>query len=269
MSVSNVIAQEVNDDGTLGYKVYTSSNDPTKKPDSSKNTDEGKTAENGTTIYGLTFANNYEVTLGDNAYDPDTVDPENYDASKAALDITKTIVGHYADYSYAFPFNVTFTVPSNVAADDVKSVNAILNGEKITIDLTSATGYDFNLAQGGSLIIPQLPAGVTYTVNEKLADADVANVAKYQASYKVTGLAADTTKTTTATAGAGVSLATDTILLAEDGTNDVVAYTNTLPDADVTPTGILINNAPYIILAVIAIGGMTAYIVKRKNEVEE
>ena len=49
-------------------------------------------------------------------------------------------------------------------------------------------------------------------------------------------------------------------------TLDDVAYTNTFDDASVSPTGILINNAPYIILALVAAGGMTFYVVKKRKE---
>ena len=41
--------------------------------------------------------------------------------------------------------------------------------------------------------------------------------------------------------------------------------TNNLNDADISPEGILISNLPYIALALVAIGGLVAYVIVRRQ----
>ena len=70
-------------------------------------------------------------------------------------------------------------------------------------------------------------------------------------------------------AATGASLATYDNYLLVDKATDEIAYTNDY-NADLdTPTGILINNLPYIALALVAIGGLVAYVVVRRRQDDE
>ena len=280
LEVKNIIAQEggsIDEDGngvatTEGDKVDVTVDDPTVKPDgtvpgTTDEKDDGEEATNGVTVYGLTFDNNYQKTISE---DPENIDPDPTDPSKGnygVLGVTKTVVGDFADKVAAYPFEITMQAPANYTGEatvDAYIYTGDTKGETpIKVNLKGTT--EFALADGQALVFEKLPAGMTYKVNEKLGEAGVQNEDKYVASYAVLGDGADT-----ATGDKGAALATAVVQMtdAEDA-NDVAAYTNTLDNDDVTPTGILMQNAPYILVATLAAGGLVIYLAKRREEEEE
>ena len=255
-----------------GAKVDLTVTDPTVKPDGElpgkdeDNTeDPGSEAENGITVYGLTFDNNYQKTISE---DPENIDPDPTDPSKGnygVLGVTKTVVGDFADKVTAYPFEITMQAPANYTGEatvDAYIYTGDTKGDKVVVNLKGTT--PFELADGQALVFDQLPAGMTYKVNEKLNTATVQNVDKYVASYAVLGDGAATKNDN----AKGAALATEVIQMT-DTNKDVATYTNTLEDEDVTPTGILMQNAPYILVATLAAGGLVIYLAKRREEEEE
>ncbi len=126
------------------------------------------------------------------------------------------------------------------------------------------SAQNFALKHGQTLRFYEIEAGTKYSVTEKLATSGVTKADQYTASAtaKVGG-----TDVTVDTVDKHKDLTVETYVIDDDtATLDDVAYTNTFDDDSVSPTGILINNAPYIILALVAAGGMTFYVVKKRKE---
>ncbi len=205
-------------------------------------------------VPGIAFKNIYRKTEGDGTL------------ANAPLKVTKTLAGEGADTALAFPFTITLT-PGEGAATTAQSAQVYdANGNAVGAPISVA--YDtptiFNLKGGETLAFVYLPAGTRFEVTETMANADaysayapsvIVNTDEYNAS-------ADLGQTLAAQA------AGDTYLVAEND-KDVAAYTNTYDASIDTPTGILISNLPYIVLALVAIGGLVAYVVVRRRQDDE
>ncbi len=238
-------------DGTgEGEKV-----DPTKK-DPTGDTAETEPGDGNVDVQGFTFDNTYKKT--------NTKDDKN---EEGFLNISKTVAGEYGDKTYGFEFEITLNAP-RLAAENAKAKYSIYQGTSETPVKSGTMDYDapqsFTLADGQTLRFYEIEAGTTYSVTEKLSTSAVTKADQYTASAtaKVGGESKDVddvAKHTDLTVGTYV-IDDSTVTL------DDVAYTNTFDDTSVSPTGILINNAPYIILALVAAGGMTFYVVKKRKE---
>ncbi len=220
---------------------------------------------------GMKFTNTYtkiaDSTPTDRTEDPDTDETE----STASYVVTKTVQGTYGDKTKQFKFEMTVdTSKTNVTAPTITYYK--LGADKTTVtEITPAADgkVSFTLADGEKLVVEGAPVGTLYTVTENLANDDEA-AKKYAAGTVVTEKAAvNTTKGTTLNVNDKETWGKDvtvTAALVADGENSA-AYTNeNAKDDTTTPTGILINNAPYIILALVAAGGMTFYVVKKRKE---
>ena len=220
--------------------------DPTD-PDPS---DDKEDVTDGNKAAGCSFTNSYNKVL--------TNDGEN-----GVLEFSKTVAGDYADLTQAFPFTLTLTIPEEAAdftevsyTEAGTAKTAAVTGGKVTINAS--------LKNGEKLVINTLPAGTTYKVEETLADGTVNNSGKYTPEVDFADV--DTAANTKGTAGANLAVEG---LVADTDTQNTADYTNTYEDENTTPTGVIINNLPYIILAVVAVGGMVAYVaVKRRNKEE-
>lgn len=160
-----------------------------------------------------------------------------YTANK--LEVTKTVTGAAGDKNYPFSFVVTFTGPEGKTWDASKLTFA--ENAKSATYVNNA--WNFTLSHGERISFANLPKGVTYSVVEKYLNADnqiTINDIVYTASYK------DETGTM------GVDAKTATVTNATKGFVD---------------TGVILDNAPYILmLAVVAAGAMTLVIKKRREE---
>ena len=205
--------------------------------------------EDGT---GLEF-NGVIVKKGDDKVDPtkeptatdgfgfkNTYKEEIDNPEKAALTVTKKITGALADKTKTFPITVELTLPATATAADV----ALKDGSTATLNGTTATA---NLADGGKIEFAKLPAGTTFVVKE---DQD--------AAYK--------SKTT------GFVKTEDTALVEGDvekeGKEPMTAAGNAVTiennREDVIPTGVIINNLPYMLMVAIAVAGV-AYMQLKKR----
>ena len=202
---------------------------------------------------GFTFKNTYQKTEGDGTL------------ANAPLKVTKTVTGENAPTDTSFPFTMTLT--KALGADDTAPTAQVYdaqgNAKGNPIAVTYGTPFTFNLMNGETLAFVTLPAGTRYAASETMANADAYSA--YAPSVIVN------TDEYTASADLGQTLAAqaDGTYLVEENDKDLVAYTNDY-DKDIdTPTGILISNLPYIVLALVAIGGLVAYVVVRRRNADE
>ena len=252
----------VKNDGTKTVEVKKSTDGTTegekvdvKKQDPTKDTEETGTSDGTVTVQGFTFDNQYKKT--NKKTDDDT---EGY------LNISKAVAGDYGDKTYGFEFAITLTAP-RLAATGAKAKYSIYNAGGTKVDggeMEYGSAQNFALKHGQTLRFYEIEAGTKYSVTEKLASSGVTKADQYTASAvaKVGG-----NDVTVGTVEKHEDLTVETYVIDDDtATLDDVAYTNTFDDDSVSPTGILINNAPYIILALVAAGGMTFYVVKKRKE---
>ncbi len=242
---------EVKKEGTgdkEGEKVDVTKTDPTKDS-------EETTGDNSVTVQGFTFDNKYAKT-----------NTKTDDNTEGFLNISKTVEGDYGDKTYGFEFAITLTAP-RLAAADAKAKYSIYNtdGTKASSgEMAYGSAQAFALKDGQTLRFYEIEAGTKYSVTEKLASSGVTKAEQYTASATAKVAGEDVNVDTVAK---HTDLTVETYVIDDStDTKDDVDYTNTFDDTTVSPTGILINNAPYIILALVAAGGMTFYVVKKRKE---
>lgn len=201
-------------------------------------------------------------------------DADNDGKSSYAFKLTKDVAGSFASQSYNFDFNLSITLPDSYK--DFGKATVRVNGYTANL-LTNTTNFNNDdtvatiqlpvesinvvyLHHNDSLIIEQLPAGTKIQVTE------VASGMKYLPTYSGkwgAGAAALPSPYTKTADNAGDSLATETFVVGEDGA--YVQFTNTLRDKDVTATGIVISNLPYILMVGIALTGIGFLTLSKKR----
>jgi len=200
------------------------------------------------------------------------------------LDISKMVTGQYADATLGFVFTPTFE--RALDKDEVISIGTIIGADgtptsrivTVTFAANGTTGVadptTFTLAHGETIKFEgvnssdtekfgkgTLPIGTTWTVMET-------GSAGYTASAIVNNNSATEEgpfPTSPGTAGANLTVNTD-------GTNALIAglsinkaaFTNEY--RTVSPTGILLNNLPFILLIVVALGGFVGYIASKRRK---
>lgn len=169
--------------------------------------------------------------------------------SAGSLEVTKEVTGNLGDKNKKFNVTVTFTAPAGkTVAGDISYVE---NRETKTIKPSDwkdgVATKRIAVADGDTITFTNIPYGVTYTVVEddytKAADGTTKDYdpAKYEFS--------DTNPTK-----------------AIDSATDTVTITNNKGDSNID-TGVILDNAPYILmLTVVAAGAMTLVIKKRREE---
>lgn len=196
----------------------------------------------------------YYVALREQgAADTDKENNNKIEATKAftntynagTLKVEKTVKGNMSDYDQYFTFKVVF----NANGYDVSKANigVIYHSDHETADGSAAPGNQpdtisfgekgntFYLKHGDTIAFTNVPYGVTYTVEET-----------DKAGYTATGEVATANEF--------------------DQREEDVAIVNTLGDGNID-TGVILDNAPYILmLAVVAGGAMTLVIKKRREE---
>lgn len=174
----------------------------------------------------------------------DKFDDNKYSAG--SLNVKKVVEGNLGDKNKKFDFTVVFT---NNTGKEIKSeITATVAGHavddfNVAWDANKQYTYDFSLAHDETATFANLPYGVTYTVTEADYTGD-------KGGYQ--------TPTNAYSEDAGTHNAIDTA-------SETLTITNTKTgDVD---TGVILDNAPYILmLAVVAGGAMTLVIKKRREE---
>ena len=177
-----------------------------------------------------------------------------YNASN--LTISKNVEGNMGDRSNGtkFNFKVTLEVPEGKTLRskiDVPTGSDIVWNEGKTVGTVT-----FQLSHGESFTLMNLPYDIEYTVDEMNGTTTVLNQGDkinntYQVSY-------DNYKAGTIGTGNGKITPTNGVINTE--------VTNTWGDDEID-TGVILDNAPYMLmLAVVAGGAMTLVIKKRREE---
>lgn len=215
---------------------------------------ENKTADDGTMdryVKGITIYNE-DTKLKVNG----VIFDETYSKNDSLI-VTKTVSGAMADLTKEFEYTVSFTsIPKTAPAGNTITYSP---ATKVTRD--SAGNYIFKLKTGESVSFDNVPVGTTYTITEK-QDRD------FTGALDITY--ADGTKEATATAAKGVNItATDKLIKEKKtgttGTNEA-KFTNTFED--ITITGVVTNNLPFIMMILVAgasILGFALISIKRRR----
>jgi pilin isopeptide linkage protein len=189
---------------------------------------------NAIEVYGAALVDKDGTSKTDtfnNAYKynkPDTPDTEFKD-----LTVTKTVAGAQGDDEKMFDFTLDMTSVDGRTSYVVSDPN---KGDQV---LTVGTTYKFQLKNGQTLTVKNLAAGDTYTVKE-------AQAANYETTAKLNS--------------ADYALGTASTM---DEKLNAVAVTNTRDAA--TPTGIIMNVAPYVIMILIAAAAAVLFFRKRRS----
>ena len=177
------------------------------------------------------------------------VDTINNSYTAEPLTITKTVNGNMGDRTQAFKFEVVFNAPENKTmkssisiSGDHGDVTGVALDDNNTFTFTDTATVKFTLTHGQTMNFLNLPEGVTYKVEE----------VSVPEGYKTYINNADTPATATeGTIG---------------NTAVTIGYENVNGDTTID-TGVILDNAPYILmLAVVAAGAMTLVIKKRREE---
>ena len=179
-----------------------------------------------------------------------------YAKNDATLTIEKHTTGKYADKTQEFNFEITFT---KSPMSDQTTFTGKIGSE--SVECTAGTAKTFTLADGEQLVFSNLPVGTTYVVKE-LAASD-----GYTPSVTVVENRETTVNNRTA-ALEGAALDT----LKEGGKKNLVGeYENKVTftnahQGGVVPTGILMNNLPFILLVAVAIVAFVSLaVIKRRR----
>ena len=143
------------------------------------------------------------------------------------LTVSKTVNGNMGDRNREFDF----TVQAQNSKGEAVSVDGTYEG--ITVDKDG----QFKLKHGQSLVIPELPYGVTCTVTESIPEEE-----GYTTTVKVDGDEEKSSKTVT---------------VENMNTAAVIDFTNTKTLN--VPTGIFTDNLPYLVMLAMAAIGLTGF----------
>lgn len=174
------------------------------------------------------------------------------EAGAKSLTITKNVAGDYGDKTRQFQFTVSINLPSYVdssinyegkVGDKTYTFN---NGNRFTCD-------NVMLADGDVLEFSDLPAGTKYSVIE-------AGTENYTPSASIIENGKSPTSEN-ANKGEGLTVANK--LVGENANS--TTFTNTHNVDSITPTGIFINNLPFVLMVVVAGSGLALYVVSKRR----
>ncbi|MCL2438742.1 MAG: hypothetical protein FWE48_00255 [Coriobacteriia bacterium] len=178
-----------------------------------------------------------------------------------ALEVTKNVVGEFANLSTLFDFTLTLA-PHTLApitfpftATVVDSAGDPIAGPRGTVSVTGNT-TTFQLQHGERFVIPTLPAGTTFSVSEAAHTEFAPSV-----SVVVGGTVAHTDS-----AAPNNPLATGNHILTDAGRN-AADYTNTHQFAP--PTGFALSNLLFVLPVLALIGLLLALTSRRRKALEQ
>lgn len=159
------------------------------------------------------------------------------------LEVSKTVTGNMGDKDKYFTFHVTFTKNSNEDAPTLIKYEDATGEHTLTFTGGTVT-KEFTLKNDSEMHFTNIPAGVTYTVSEESYADD---------GYK-TYIGSETEENEKRKAEGTSTTEKATVAFINHKGGDV-------------DTGVILDNAPYILmLAVVAGGAMTLVIKKRREE---
>lgn len=182
------------------------------------------------------------------------------------LEVSKAVTGDYASKQTPFQFSLTLSNPSFTTSSYTGRVLDATGAFVENITATIDTPTTFELKHGWKLVFEDndvnatnaLPAGTQYEITEVFSEG-------YTATVSVNGAADATT-----TVPSGCTEKCDTVLsgatVISNATN-TAAWTNTY--RTISPTGIIMNSLPYILIIVTAIAGFAGYIILRRKQAKK
>lgn len=215
----------------------------------------------------IIFTNTYSKTAG--GVDP--TDPNNH-----VLTIGKAVSGDYADRTKYFAFQITATQPGVVQGSATYKAYVLDSGNNVVTSEDNASNLQTDVNDYSYI---EFTSGVTETVNlkhdQKLVFTDLHIGANYVAvesaveHYTASAMVVEN--------GVGpnqyfnsienLPLSTSTKLIGEN--ENSAAFTNTY--RTITPTGVIINNLPFVMILILAAGAFAAFVViksrKKRNYV--
>lgn len=208
-----------------------------------------KPSESGTTYKYDLFTNIYRKNAG-KITDPNEPNPNKPNVSKVdpnakSLVIKKVVSGATADKSKDFTFKLTFTKASTETSQSItgkigETSKTFVYGQETTI----------TLRHDQSLVFDTIPAGTRYKLVETGSQGYTAS-----AAYKENGAPKNQAGTVS------TNFTQDSILIGEKPNDNTI--TNSLPD--VTPTGLLIDNLPFILMIGLGLAGFVVLSKKRRQ----
>ena len=171
------------------------------------------------------------------------------------LTISKNVEGNMGDRSTdtKFNFKVTLEVPEGKTLRS--TITGTNNADVVWNEGKTVGTVTFQLSHGESFTLMNLPYDIEYTVDEMSGTTALKQGEKIYNTYQVSY---DNKKAGTIGTGDGEIAPTDGVINTE--------VTNTWGD-DTIDTGVILDNAPYMLmLAVVAGGAMTLVIKKRREE---
>lgn len=176
-----------------------------------------------------------------------------------AVDITKVVEGDFANREQEFNFEVTLESALPVTSE------VTIAGEKVTFTLNTTTNKyvataDIKLKDGETKGIQNLPYGVTYTVKEFTTDTSGNKIYAVKDHDELTVNGQKYTVDFDNETGA-FAYNTD-----ETGTRKVT-ITNDAGDGEID-TGVILDNAPYILMLAVVAGGAMMLVIKKRREEE-
>jgi pitB protein len=208
-----------------------------------------KPSESGTTYKYDLFTNIYRKNAG-KITDPNEPNPNKPNVSKVdpnakSLVIKKVVSGATADKSKDFTFKLTFTKASTETSQSItgkigETSKTFVYGQETTI----------TLRHDQSLVFDTIPAGTRYKLVETGSQGYTAS-----ATYKENGASKNQAGTVS------TNFTQDSILIGEKPNDNTI--TNSLPD--VTPTGLLIDNLPFILMIGLGLAGFVVLSKKRRQ----
>lgn len=252
--------------GGSGYYVYAVSAAITTPDNGAQNVGDkvDPTPGTGGKLSDLIFTNSYLKTSGGG-------DPT--DLANQRVSISKLVDGEYAEKDRYFTYDLIVTQPTAVTGNAaaykayvLNSSNAIVTSESNTsttietdtygkyFTVTSSTPTSVKLKHGEKLVFTDVHIGATYVANEQGA-----------VGYAPSAIVTVNGGTPENLSGSlGSSLSTNSRTIGDQGAN-TAAFTNTYR-SDVTPTGIIIDNLPFILLLTVAVGALVLFVVVKARK---
>ena len=216
---------------------------------STSSTAKVKPSEKGELYKYDLFVNTYRKNAGKitnpNEPTPNKPKPENFNPGAKSLVIKKLVEGDSADKTKDFTFKLTFTKAST---DDQGTFVGQVGSTSYTFE--NGKEKTITLHHDQSLVFDNLPAGTRYKLVETGSQGYTAS-----AAYKENGASK------TQAGAVSTNFTQDSILVGEKPNDNTI--TNNLPD--VTPTGLLIDNLPFILMIGLGLAGFVVLSKKRRQ----
>ena len=216
---------------------------------STSSTAKVKPSEKGELYKYDLFVNTYRKNAGKitnpNEPTPNKPKPENFNPGAKSLVIKKLVEGDSADKTKDFTFKLTFTKAST---DDQGTFVGQVGSTSYTFE--NGKEKTITLHHDQSLVFDNLPAGTRYKLVESGSQGYTAS-----AAYKENGASKNQAGTVS------TNFTQDSILVGEKPNDNTI--TNSLPD--VTPTGLLIDNLPFILMIGLGLAGFVVLSKKRRQ----